>query len=138
MNAERNLICVDSSSCWTCSKCGKHYDYRIDADHCCIEQKKCEYGGKKGCHCNICLDKINELWSFKKREHYWYKGRIVEILSICPLEHCADFLIEDSMERNGFCKWLTNNEARSVLTVVTQEELEKYKEHQKEQLEKEV
>ena len=132
MQPKRNLICVDSHSCWICTKCNKHYDNRLDAGKCCMPIKKCEYGAKTDCHCNICLDKIDKMYSFKKREHYWYNGRIVEISSICPLEHCSDFFIIDSMVENGFSKWLSNNKAREVLVVVTEDELKKYRDRQKE------
>ena len=77
----------------------------------------CLYNGKgyPDCHCNTCLDKINSYRGYDKNKSYLYKGRIVKIKSICPFESCKTFFIIDALNNNGFCKWLSEDEAEKEM-----------------------
>jgi len=74
----------------------------------------CLYNGKgyPGCHCNTCLDKITSYNGYSKNIHYYHKGRIVKIKSICPLENCKTYFIVDATNKTGFCKWLSEEEVK--------------------------
>ena len=62
--------------------------------------------GYPQCHCNDCLDDVEQFHGFDKKTIYYYEGIEVKISTFCPLEHCCTFFIIDAYGRNGYCKWL--------------------------------
>lgn len=65
------------------------------------------------CHCNVCLDHINEFKGFNKEELYIYDGRIVKIKLFCPLNNCKQIFIISCFDT--FFKWLSLEEADNKL-----------------------
>jgi len=69
--------------------------------------------GYPDCHCNICLDAIEEFEGYKKYEVFSYQGKPVFIKTFCPLDNCCDIFIQEI--GTGFCEWLTIETANKYL-----------------------
>lgn len=109
-NEYKNLLATDFEeySCITLENAYKCY-----IKHYMEKENKAKEHSKKCC-CNICMSNINEYNGFKKYDVYTYKGIKVWINDFCPLENCKDVFIKNY---NGFCKWLTTNEARKMTSL---------------------
>lgn len=81
-------------------------EYVSDFDE--IEKHVNENGFPK-CHCNHCIEAIEEYEGFKKYDMYEFMGHAVYIEQFCPLENCSGIFYSD---RNGFADWVTVDEAR--------------------------
>jgi len=91
-----------SNDKWICTNCNKEFDFLIDAENC--EQ-------------DVIVDFSNpdNYLGYSKRIPYVYRGHIVEITSICTLDHCADFFLRDHDKHTGFCEWINKEEADKEL-----------------------
>lgn len=65
------------------------------------------------CHCNHCIDAIEEYRGYNKYDMFNYRGHKIYIRSFCPLEHCKDIFVSEL--NTGFCDWLTIEEANKEL-----------------------
>jgi ADP-ribose pyrophosphatase len=88
-------------------KIKEQYDeYVVQFDE--IEKHVSENGFSK-CHCNHCIEAIDEYEGFKKYDMFEYKGHAIYIEQFYPLGNCRDIFYND---KDGFDGWITIEEAR--------------------------
>lgn len=75
--------------------------------------------GIEKCHCNHCIEAIEEYKGFKKYDMFEYKGVEVYISSFCPLEYCKDIFISG----NGG-DWLSIEGANRYLKLINKSKLD--------------
>jgi len=80
-------------------------------------------GGFPNCHCNTCIEKVEEHKGLKKGQEFYFDGIKVRIKSFCPLKNCCDVFIK-GVSNEYFFKNITSEEVHRQLKLSINNKIE--------------